>query len=206
MPFPNNHHRIPFLSEKIHILVAITIPGQLDTIESPREFVASRRPSCIYRDGNGATNLVPRLFYVHAISPRKLIEVSSSFPSHDAQMHRPPIHPPRKLSPFSIEKLESTRHVGRFIRFLSQLKRAREREMRGHWPKVLAAISARPPALRQRINLAVGKRICARSRPASIAKGFPRSMIYLEDRACRVDVPRLRQLPWFRLATTGGWY
>lgn len=84
MPFPNNRRRIPFLSEKIHILVAITIPGQLDTIESPREFVASRRPSCIYRDGNGATNLVPRLFYVHAISPRKLIEVSSSFPSHDS--------------------------------------------------------------------------------------------------------------------------
>lgn len=27
MPFPNNHRRIPFLSEKIHILVAITIPG-----------------------------------------------------------------------------------------------------------------------------------------------------------------------------------
>lgn len=59
--------------------------------------------------------------------------------------------------------------------------------MRGHWPKALAAISAaRPPALR--INLAVGKRICARSRPtlrpASIPKRFPRSMIHLdEDRA-----------------------
>lgn len=71
MPFPNNHRRIPFLSEKIHILVAITIPGQLDTIESPREFVASRRPSYIYRDGNGATNLY---FHGYFTSTRSLLE------------------------------------------------------------------------------------------------------------------------------------
>lgn len=74
MPFPNNRRRIPFLSEKIHILVAITIPGQLDTIESPREFVASRRPSCIYRDGNGATNLY---FHGYFTSTRSLLENSS---------------------------------------------------------------------------------------------------------------------------------
>lgn len=71
MPFPNNRRWIPFLSEKIHILVAITIPGQLDTIESPREFVASRRPSCIYRDGNGATNLY---FHGYFTSTRSLLE------------------------------------------------------------------------------------------------------------------------------------